>query len=665
MKNIIKSIDKRNKLLIQIIIISLFIIITTTSYAYFTASVSGNNLATDNVITTGNMALMLNDGVEVSLPDAIPGKSITKTFSVKNIGSVNTTYDVYLSEILNTFSNKEELVYEVTSTNGCEKEETVVPSKAGDNSKIVNSCSIEPNVTHEYNLIITFKETNKKQNSNLGRIFQGKISVNEYHDIFVANILDTDQTLSTVDVLKNTNLSVGQTVTTRGYNSVDDGGSASYTIESKTTQDIDGGKYIELNNGNVAKLMYNGIVSLKQYGAKGNGVDDDSIATKNAVKYLANNETLYVPEGDYVLKDKVIFEGSKQHTKIIGAGANSRFIAAVDRTDQMMFALYNPDDLIFSNLTFDGNLENRPNPAGGSTLISIWGSNKVTIDECNFHENKNEAIVLALVDNNFSVSNSDFRNTDCCVIAMGEADKHSIDNFIFENNRVEGHQNSEPVSFWGNGQYSNIYINNNVLLNKKYAGAIYLAGNNGGTDGVLQFHNVEVTNNKIKNFAGGIEVQHAENVLIANNEVDNSEQTTNDKTGANGITTRDVSNIEIKNNYIYKTWGYGMKLDSLSDANIEQNTIKDSGYCNNNFNFVNALGNNANFNFHNNTLIREDNDLYEVLMTVHGDGINNVRFVDNTFTNGKLRLWSDASNIYVKNSGNVINNGTNNTIIND
>ena len=654
-----------NKKKITLLILSIMIITLTTiaSYAYFTASVNGNDLANDNVITTGNMALILNDGEGVSLPNAIPGTSITKTFSVKNIGNVNTTYDVYLSEVLNTFSNKEELVYEVNSTNGCEKEETVVPSKAGDNSKIVSSCSIAPNVIHEYNLIITFKETNKKQNSNLGRIFQGKISVNEYHDIFVANIVDTDQTVSNVATLKSTNLSVGQTVTTRGYNSVDDGGSASYTIESKTTQDIDGGKYIELNNGNVARLMHNGIVSLKQYGAKGNGVDDDSTPTKNAVRYLANNETLYVPEGDYVLKDRVTHNGHKQNTKIIGAGANSRFIAASDRTDQMMFAIYNPDDLVFSNLTFDGNLENRPD--GGYQLLFIWGANKVTIDECNFHENKNEAIVLALVDNNFSVSNSDFKNTDCGVIAMGEADTHSIDNFIFENNRVEGHQNSEPVSLFGKGQYSNIYINNNVFLNKKYAAAIYLAGQNGGTDGVLQFHNVEVTNNTIKNFSAGIEVKHAQNVFIANNEIDNSEQTTTDKTGSSGMTIGDVSNIEIKNNYLYKTWGYGMKLESLSDANIEQNTIKDSGYSNMNFYFVNALGNNANFNFHNNTLIREDNDLYEVLMTVHGDGINNVRFVDNTFTNGKLRLWTDSSNMYVKNSGNVINSGTNNTIIND
>lgn len=653
-----------NKHKITLLILSIMIVTITTiaSYAYFTASVNYNTNVQGTIITSGNMSLILTDGAEVSLPNAIPGSSITKTFLVKNNGNITTNYDVYLSEVLNTFSNKEELVYEVNSTNGCEKEETVVPSKAGDNSKIVNSCSIAPNATHEYNLIITFKEMNKKQNSNLGRIFQGKISVNEYHDIFVANIVDTDQTVSTVDALKNTNLSVGQTVTTRGYNAEGDGGSASYTIESKTTQDIDDGKYIELNNGNVARLMHNGIVSLKQYGAKGNGVDDDSTPTKNAVKYLANNETLYVPEGDYVLKDQVTHNGRKQHTKIIGAGANSRFIAASDRTDSMMFAIYNPDDLVFSNLTFDGNLENRPD--GGYQLLFIWGSNKVTIDECNFHENKNEAILLALVDNNFSVSNSDFRNTDCGVLAMGEADVHSMDNFVFENNRVEGHQNSEPVSLFGKGQYTNIYINNNVLLNKKHGNAIYLSGNN-GTNGVIQFHNVEVTNNTINNTSGGIIVKHAENVLIENNTIDDNEQTTNDKTGSTGMEVKDASDVEIKNNSIYKTWGFGMILEGISNANIEQNTVKDSGYSNMNFYFVNVQGSNSNFNFHNNSLIREDNDLYEILMTVHGDGSNNVRFIDNTFTNGRLRLWSDSSNMYVKNSGNVMNSGTNNTIIND
>ena len=35
---------------------------TVASYAYFSASVNGNSNAYDTVITTGQMALMLNDG---------------------------------------------------------------------------------------------------------------------------------------------------------------------------------------------------------------------------------------------------------------------------------------------------------------------------------------------------------------------------------------------------------------------------------------------------------------------------------------------------------------------------------------------------------------------------------------------------------------------------
>ncbi len=59
---------------------------TITSYAYFVASLIGNESAYDTVITSGEMSLMLNDGDQVGLNNAIPGDSVTKEFSVKNTG---------------------------------------------------------------------------------------------------------------------------------------------------------------------------------------------------------------------------------------------------------------------------------------------------------------------------------------------------------------------------------------------------------------------------------------------------------------------------------------------------------------------------------------------------------------------------------------------------
>ncbi len=171
--------NKYIKPLAVIAAILILILTTVVSYAYFTASVNGNSNAYNTVITSGQMTLLLTDGNQVTLDNALPGSSVIKTFKVKNTGTVITTYDVYLSELLNTLSDKNDLVYTLESTNGCaNNNETVVPSEVGEQSKIVSSCSINPNIEHEYTLIIRFKEDNTNQDDNKGKRFSAKISVN-------------------------------------------------------------------------------------------------------------------------------------------------------------------------------------------------------------------------------------------------------------------------------------------------------------------------------------------------------------------------------------------------------------------------------------------------------------------------------------------------------
>ncbi len=167
-------------LVIAFLILSL---VTVASFAYFTASVQGNDNAYDTVITTGEMALMLNDGEQVGLNNAIPGDSVTKEFSVKNTGTVETTYDVYFSELLNKFEDKNDLVYTLISDNGCTNGiEKIVPSESNDESKMVSSCTINPNQTHNYTLTITFKNDGTNQDDNKGKQFKTKIAVNEWKE---------------------------------------------------------------------------------------------------------------------------------------------------------------------------------------------------------------------------------------------------------------------------------------------------------------------------------------------------------------------------------------------------------------------------------------------------------------------------------------------------
>ena len=173
--------NKYYKPLIFVITFLILSLVTVASFAYFSASVQGNDSAYDTVITTGEMALMLNDGEQVSLNNAIPGDSITKEFSVKNTGTVETTYDVYFSELLNKFEDKNDLVYKLETSNGCaDSTEKIVPSVSSNESKIVSACTINPNQTHNYTLTITFKNDNTNQDDNKGKKFSSKISVNEY-----------------------------------------------------------------------------------------------------------------------------------------------------------------------------------------------------------------------------------------------------------------------------------------------------------------------------------------------------------------------------------------------------------------------------------------------------------------------------------------------------
>ena len=181
--------NKYAKLLIFVSVLFVLALITTASYAYFVINVNGNDSAFESVITTGSMKLEFNDGQYVYATNIVPSQSVSKVFAVTNSGNIDTVYDVYLSEVINTFADKHDLVYSVldyygnSSSGACTNlNETVLPSESGDESKIVSACPIGPGDTHVYVLNITFKEDGTNQDDNKGKGFKGALSVNEYKD---------------------------------------------------------------------------------------------------------------------------------------------------------------------------------------------------------------------------------------------------------------------------------------------------------------------------------------------------------------------------------------------------------------------------------------------------------------------------------------------------
>ena len=169
--------DKKILILSIVGVLLLVSLVVATSYAYFTANVTGNKDTNNVVITNGVMALEYKDGDEVSLTNAVPGSSVSKTFTVKNTGKVATNYTIYFSELSNKFVDKTDLVYTLTSSDGGKNvAQTQVPSK---NEAMVSNYAIEAGKTHTYTLTITFLNKDENQNDNMNVSFTTKIGINE------------------------------------------------------------------------------------------------------------------------------------------------------------------------------------------------------------------------------------------------------------------------------------------------------------------------------------------------------------------------------------------------------------------------------------------------------------------------------------------------------
>ena len=168
--------SKRPYVVAIVLALALVVTITATSYAYFSATVSGTG--NNTVVTTTSLEIEFTDGAAVSLQNALPGSYVEKTFKVENKGNGDTTYDVYMSDLINAFEDKTDLVYTLTSNDGGYNvsTNTQVPSSS---SKIVNSQLLRAGEVHNYTLRISFLETNDNQDDNKGKSFSTIIRVNE------------------------------------------------------------------------------------------------------------------------------------------------------------------------------------------------------------------------------------------------------------------------------------------------------------------------------------------------------------------------------------------------------------------------------------------------------------------------------------------------------
>ena len=185
---------KRNNI-IKILLVSFITLILLSifsyTYAFFSLQIEGTGK--DIVMSTGDLRLEYKDETELKFENAVPGDTISKVITVKNIGTKNVSYSLYWGNLINTIDN-----YELHVTFDCKSytnygEETQTESGTCENiyravpisdtvttSNIKGNISIDPNITHEYTVTLKFDNKNYNQNNNKNKTFTGQIGIKEY-----------------------------------------------------------------------------------------------------------------------------------------------------------------------------------------------------------------------------------------------------------------------------------------------------------------------------------------------------------------------------------------------------------------------------------------------------------------------------------------------------
>lgn len=133
-------------------------------------------------------------------------------------------------------------------------------------------------------------------------------SINEYKFTNELKKKKANYYTSVEKMKEDVSLVVGSVCVTLGYYEPNDGGGSIYTVRNKKISDIDDGGSIHiLATGDiVAEMIIGDCVTPKMFGAKGDGIADDTQTIQDALSYCAANRcNLLFSSGKYIVKRQI------------------------------------------------------------------------------------------------------------------------------------------------------------------------------------------------------------------------------------------------------------------------------------------------------------------------------------------------------------------------
>lgn len=347
-------------------------------------------------------------------------------------------------------------------------------------------------------------------------------------------------------------------------------------------------------------------IDVTTYGAKGDGITNDTVAIRLAVSNLPNGGTLFFPIGTYLvdnimLKSNIIVKGNGESTII---KLNDNAVRSDGRSN--CFTVENITNVIIKDIQLDGNRVNNaatgPSQDDNFNGILVLNSSDVRIENIWSHSNGYHGCIMVgatriiithskFTDNGYrpfhghaGVHDCEFSFNYCSDNGKGFTDEvgnpydgiyffDDANNLIINGNRIITSNNVGCIvvggTVTGTMGSQNIVITNNVCESKtSQANGIVLSGN------LLNY--ITIGNNVLHNCQNGI-IVNSDNgnavglgITINNNIIENNL--------SHGINLyRGISNSIISGNIIRQNGGDGIYARYLYDCVISNNILSDNG----------------------------------------------------------------------------------------
>ena len=195
----VKKDNKRRNILIVLAVLILLLIFVGVTYSFYSANVKFVNKS-QTIIKTNELSLIYTGVKEITTGDnMIPGDSFTKTFTVENTSSVDTTFNIYMENVTNEFN--EDLVYVLSDDNGVVVEELSLPVTNTAKSYLISNINIKAGELKTYTIKIEFKYLDTPQNDYQGKYFKGTVGIDTSKVENILNPEDAEKNLSTAVAL--------------------------------------------------------------------------------------------------------------------------------------------------------------------------------------------------------------------------------------------------------------------------------------------------------------------------------------------------------------------------------------------------------------------------------------------------------------------------------